>query len=409
MRIRFLITPSVFAVFSCAFHGASSSTASATGDNNDARNVLVLLSGSSYVTTKEGTRHPTGYFLSELAGPAIALKRLGYNLTFATPNGTPPTMDSISDDVKWFKSNEAYLQAIKFVEETKAIRHPLDLKHLHDGNLERFDAILVPGGHAPLEDLVNNGDVGRILKHFQIERKPTALICHGPAALLSAHSQGKWLYSGYRMTAFSTEEEKQEEDAGHLSGHMPFYLDAELRRLGGIVEVAAPWNSKAVRDRELITAQNPMSEVDFVSLFLEALAEQMISGKTPTPFVLNQGIREHVFYTVPEQTINVSDWDGGYRTLWIGERRDGSPNFLNRLAPHVNLTWQSFQGMGLEGYVLYATEHYEIAFQRWESQLASERAFASVVGQAVIEDAEQIMLPVLFKETNKNPLTATGR
>ena len=43
-------------------------------------------------------------------------------------------------------------------------------------------------GHAPLEDLKLNKDLGRILLHFHAAQRPTAIICHAPIALLSAHA-----------------------------------------------------------------------------------------------------------------------------------------------------------------------------------------------------------------------------
>lgn len=41
-------------------------------------------------------------------------------------------------------------------------------------------------GHAPLEDLKDDKDLGRILLHFHRAQRPTAIICHAPIALLSA-------------------------------------------------------------------------------------------------------------------------------------------------------------------------------------------------------------------------------
>lgn len=234
--------------------------------------ILIVLSASDHVTTREGTTHKTGYFLSELAGPAIALKQAGYELAFATPNGKHPTMDPISNDQKWFKNSEDLTDALRFVHSESSLKHPLSLESLNDKQLDAFAGVVVPGGHAPLEDLSRNAAVGQVLKYFHNTHKPTGLICHGPAALLSAPTDSNgWLYKGYRMTAFSTAEEQQEENAGRLDGHMPFYLDAQLVKFGATIQNASPWQSNAVRDRELITGQNPMSEEQFTALLLEAL------------------------------------------------------------------------------------------------------------------------------------------
>ncbi|MEK6706317.1 MAG: type 1 glutamine amidotransferase domain-containing protein [Bdellovibrionota bacterium] len=234
--------------------------------------ILVVVSGSEFVSTKEGGKHPTGYFLPELAGPVAALLKAGYEITYANPNGAAAVMDRISDDPRWFEDEEEYRAAKHLVESQSGLKTPKRLSSLTDHDLARFSGILVPGGHAPMEDLANDQDMGRVLRHFHSLSKPTALICHGPVALLSAKSLDRaWVYQDYRMTGFSTTEEKQEEQAGVFGGQLLFYLEDELLKAGGKVVVSKPWTSNVIRDRELITGQNPMSEKAFTALLLEAL------------------------------------------------------------------------------------------------------------------------------------------
>ncbi len=142
-----------------------------------------------------------------------------------------------------------------------------------------------------MEDLLVNKDLGALLRYFHKTKKPTALICHGPMALLStlSHptkfvqalsngrtpSSSKWIYSGYSMTSFSTKEEQQEEPGQDdaLGGFVKFYPDYALKIAGGNLSVADKWQSHVVRDRELITAQNPMSDVAFTKALLQTLNE----------------------------------------------------------------------------------------------------------------------------------------
>ena len=74
------------------------------------------------------------------------------------------------------------------------------------------------------------------------------------------------------MTIFSTAEE-QHAEAVQLGGKMLFYPDVALRAAGGNMNEAAPWQSNAVRDRELITGQNPFSDEALANLLLQALSE----------------------------------------------------------------------------------------------------------------------------------------
>jgi putative intracellular protease/amidase len=88
--------------------------------------------------------------------------------------------------------------------------------------------------------------------------KPIAALCHGPAALLSAPEiDGVWMFDGYRMTAFTDEEEDQTKP-GKIG--MPWYLEAALKNRGAIFDDGdAAWVSHVVVDRNLITGQNPGS------------------------------------------------------------------------------------------------------------------------------------------------------
>lgn len=250
--------------------------------------VLVVLSSSNKITLKDGLVHPTGFFLSELIVPVKGLIEAGYKPVFATPQGNAPTMDKISDSAMWFGGNQQrYQEAKTLLSQLSDLAHPLKLSEVR--HLSQYGGIFVPGGHAPMEDLLVSSDLGRILRYFHSRNKPTALICHGPIALLSTLSNpvaftatlaaGKtppaqnWIYEGYKMTSFSTKEEQQEEPGqdNALSGFVKFYPDSALKGAGGAVMVADKWQSHVVRDRELITGQNPMSDVALTKAFVQAL------------------------------------------------------------------------------------------------------------------------------------------
>lgn len=256
------------------------------------KKVLVVLSSENKITLANGVVHPTGFFLSELMVPVKGLIEAGYEPVFATPQGNEPAIDKISDSAFWFGGGEAKYQEIKrLFSQLDGIKTPLKLADVRRQNLSQYAGILVPGGHAPMEDLLVNKDLGKLLHYFHQTEKPTALICHGPIALLSTlqdpvgftqaladgnstTAQG-WIYQDYAMTIFSTPEEQQEEPGqdNALGGFVKFYPDDALRLAGGKVSAAGKWQSHVVRDRELITAQNPMSDVEFTKALVEALNE----------------------------------------------------------------------------------------------------------------------------------------
>ncbi|MFN8369579.1 MAG: type 1 glutamine amidotransferase domain-containing protein [Bacteriovoracaceae bacterium] len=241
--------------------------------------ILIILPAANTLTTKEGTKHPTDYFLSELVTPAMILAEKGFEFDVATPNGVSPTVDVSSDKVRWFKNETEYAQANTFLKSLNGIQKPIPLSQVKK-SLNQYVGLFIPGGHAAMEDLPKNSDLGDILKFFNSNHRPTALICHGPAALLSARNEnGNWIYKGYSLTVFSTEEEKIKEQSGSLGGHVLFYVEDEMRQLGGKLSVASPWQSHVVVDRELVTGQNPMSDRELASAFIELLLKDKSEKK----------------------------------------------------------------------------------------------------------------------------------
>ncbi len=229
--------------------------------------ILFVMSGVDYVTDKDGGRHKTGYWAEEFVVPYRALKKAGVRVIVATPGGVAPTADPLSFEPANWKSPEELLAAKKTIETAAELLKPRALGSLTASELGGFHAVFYPGGHAPMEDLVKDADSGRVLRHFHAKGKPTALICHGPIALLSAKEGDRWPYAGYKMTVFSDSEEKQ----SHLAAHLRYSVEAELKKNGGVYQGGKDWQPTVVEDRELITAQNPMSSADLAKALLEKL------------------------------------------------------------------------------------------------------------------------------------------
>jgi putative intracellular protease/amidase len=132
---------------------------------------------------------------------------------------------------------------------------------------DAFDAVFYPGGHGPLWDLAEDPASIALIGAFFAAGKPVAAVCHGPGVLRHARSCGRELVRGKRVTGFSDTEEA----AAGLSAVVPFSVEAELRRLGGLYEKAADWQSLAVIDGNLITGQNPASSRAVAELLLAFL------------------------------------------------------------------------------------------------------------------------------------------
>lgn len=230
--------------------------------------VLVLLTAKDRITGRDGRMHATGYWLEELAVPVLELEAAGAAVSVATPGGVKPTPDPLS--VMIWGSRRHRIGAALTLAERPRLERPLTLEDLRPADLYRFDAVLVPGGRGPLEDLCVSPHAAAVLAHFHCGARTTALIGHGPAALLSASFEGDWPYRGYRMTAFTDAEERESPWAGKLR----WLLEDELRRLGALVEAGAPGRPFHVEDRELLTAQNLASVEAFSRALLRRLERQ---------------------------------------------------------------------------------------------------------------------------------------
>jgi putative intracellular protease/amidase len=256
--------------------------------------VLVISSVADKLELKSGKSAEIGVYLNELTVPAMAVVDAGFDIVLATPTGTRPILDPHSQDAGHFNNDEqAFRKALAFFNDYPAMTHPVTIRSVIDSGLDKFAGVFVPGGHAPIVDLSRDADVGEVLHFFHDKKKPTALLCHGPIALIAsvpdrsgfraamengdidkakAAAQG-WIYAGYQMTIFSDDEEKIAEDQ-LLKGKMTFYVGDALVAAGGMLTSNShPFEPHVTRDRELITGQNPSSDHPLAELLIKALNE----------------------------------------------------------------------------------------------------------------------------------------
>ena len=245
--------------------------------------ILVVASSQAKMEMKDKSQRDVGFYLNELAVPSEYLADNNYRIVLATPSGKKPLMDTSSNDKKFFNNDDnARARAVKFVNDLPVISLKDAVKHL-----DSYDALFVPGGHAPMTDLMQDPQLGTALRYFHEKSKPTAFICHGPVASLAALPQAAayrkalvdgdfqaaqkasadWIYKGYRMTAFSDAEEWPGEVGSGVE--MPFHVEQALQIAGAHMDEGNLFQSNVVRDREVVTGQNPASDI--------ALAKTLIS------------------------------------------------------------------------------------------------------------------------------------
>jgi putative intracellular protease/amidase len=251
--------------------------------NSSKGKVLVVMSSANSLDLRDGQKYPTGYYLNEFVVPYRKLVAAGYEPVIANPKGDLPVMDKNSNNAMFFGGDDAArAEALQYAQGIEQLKHPKTLAAVVAEGTKGYVGLFIPGGHAPMADLLKDRHLGKILVSFHESGRPTGIICHGPIVLLSAlpdpdafiasmiAGDGKanslaagWPYAGYRVTIFSTGEEQALEGPNGLGGYVQFYPVNALAEAGAHVDTVANWHSNVMTDRELITGQQPMSAPAF--------------------------------------------------------------------------------------------------------------------------------------------------
>ncbi|MEP7454560.1 type 1 glutamine amidotransferase domain-containing protein [Phyllobacterium sp. SB3] len=196
------------------------------------------------------TGKKTGFWLEEFAAPYYTFLDAGAEITVASPKGGQPPLDPKSDEP------DSQTEMTERFRQDKAAQQVLaNTKVLTEVNEADYDAIFYPGGHGPLWDLTSDKASIKLIEQFYRNGKPVGAVCHAPAVLLQAQIDGEPLVKGKRVAGFTNSEEA----AVQLTDVVPFLVEDELKRLGGLYEKVDDWGVLAIADGHLVTGQNPAS------------------------------------------------------------------------------------------------------------------------------------------------------
>lgn len=215
------------------------------------------------------TGRKTGFWLEEFAAPYFVFRDAGVELTLASPKGGQPPIDPKSD----LPENQTQAMA-RFKKDERAKKELSQTLKLADVKAEDYDTVFYPGGHGPMWDLAEDPVSIALLESFYNSGKPIALVCHAPGALHRVQYKGQPLVKGKRVTGFTNTEEEEVQ----LTKVVPFLVEDELKRLGGLYEQAPNWQSFVIVDGRLITGQNPASSTAGAQALLKVLGRQAASA-----------------------------------------------------------------------------------------------------------------------------------
>ncbi|WP_027351729.1 type 1 glutamine amidotransferase domain-containing protein [Halotalea alkalilenta] len=223
-------------------------------------NILIVLTSHDRLGD---TGKKTGFWLEEFAAPYYVFKDAGAQITLVSPLGGQPPLDPKSDEP------EAQTEATeRFRNDPQAQAALADTGKLADVREADFDAVFYPGGHGPLWDLAEDPASIALIEAFDRAGKPHGLVCHAPGALRRVRAaDGQPLIKGRKVTGFSNTEEA----AVQLTDVVPFLIEDEFQRLGGLYQAGPDWQPHIITDGRLVTGQNPASSEAVAKALLEQL------------------------------------------------------------------------------------------------------------------------------------------
>ena len=209
------------------------------------------------------TGRKTGFWLEEFAAPYYTFLDAGAVVTVASPKGGQPPLDPVSDTPE----GQTNLTR-RFKQDSAAQAVLANTRMLSDVRAVDYDAIFYPGGHGPMWDLTEDPHSIALIESFYDAGKPVAAVCHAPAVLHRVKFEGRPIVEGKRVAGFTN----SEEEAVGLTKVVPFLVEDELKRLGGLYEKVANWLPCVITDGRLVTGQNPASSRPGAEALLKLLA-----------------------------------------------------------------------------------------------------------------------------------------
>jgi putative intracellular protease/amidase len=232
------------------------------------KRVLIVVANPTTATTV-GWR--VGFWGAELTHPYYELTERGVKVTIASPDGGKVEMDALSDPRDESRWSAEDLITLGFVNTPQLMALLEDTPKLADLDLHEYDAVMIAGGLAPMFTYRDRDDVHDAIRHFYESEKPTAIYCHGTAALVDLKlSDGSYLVDGKTITGFSNREEDYS-DAFVGQTVMPFRVEDLLKQRGANYVQGGLFKAFTVRDGRLLTGQQQYSGRKVAQLLIDVL------------------------------------------------------------------------------------------------------------------------------------------
>lgn len=242
------------------------------------KRIAIVIANPAVSTT---TGWPVGFWWSELTHPYYHFAEAGYEVEIFSPAGGKCEPDAMSDprDPSGYSASD--LISMGFLSTPSLAALIENTRPVDDIALDRFDAIVVAGGQAPMFNFATAENLHRKFAEFFDAGKVAAALCHGVSVLCYAKgADGQLIAKGRTVTGFANVEEDFADNAVWSMGllprdrHvMPWRIEDELKQAGANFIQAGAWRGFAHRDGNLVTGQQNFSGTETAELVIRALGE----------------------------------------------------------------------------------------------------------------------------------------
>lgn len=216
---------------------------------------------------------PVGAWIAEITHPYEELTHAGYDIDIVSTKGGDIALDAYSDPRHESGYSATDIVSLGFLLSPLTGKMLKNTNSISQVNPDDYQAIVVAGGVAPMFTYRGNKTLQELIMSFYESGKPTALLCHGVAALVDIKLEnGKYFVDGKKLTGYSLVEDKQVEEA--INGQFfDWYVEEALTQRGAVYVQNGPGADFAVQDGNLITGQQQYSGRSAARLVLEQLTD----------------------------------------------------------------------------------------------------------------------------------------
>ena len=187
------------------------------------KQVLILASNPA---TSEHTGWPIGFWWSELTHPFWEFTEVGYDVTIASPDGGALQADSYSDprDTSGYSAHDLISLGFVTSDQHRALLE--DTPALSDLEIDRFDAVFLVGGQAPMYTFRNDDRVKSLVGQHIDKGRVAAVVCHATCVLIDATTpDGELVVKGRTWTGFANCSERSSSPMTSSGAEDPTILD----------------------------------------------------------------------------------------------------------------------------------------------------------------------------------------